>query len=297
MKFALRRPTEAPEVPGDETPAPPTPPRGRPVVVYAAILDGQTLWLAIEAAPGSLALRDVETGVVVGLKSDLTEDKQAYRSIRVALTDLGGEDERSWEPVLVPSGGGTPKPVWSYPLPEPGPTKIPPSRDGSLQFALQRTDDGALHIARHRRPRNAELRSVEILDTGIGLSLGQVDPEDTHLLVVGKGEVIASFPLTREGDTATCVLSADGLPAGARPFVRLAVGTLEHRRPIHRWRNDLRDPNSAVLPILFGRDDGEARLRLRFERKGALSARLSEPGDVYDEDAPDSEDAPEGDEA
>ncbi|MDQ4053531.1 MAG: hypothetical protein M3237_12640, partial [Actinomycetota bacterium] len=61
MKFARRQPAPAADVPtdqaADQPPPPPTPPRGAPVAAFAGVLDGRSLWLAVDARPGSLGLR------------------------------------------------------------------------------------------------------------------------------------------------------------------------------------------------------------------------------------------------
>ena len=67
MKLSSRRRREPEVAPAGDAPSPPPgPPRGSPVAAYAGILDGGTLWLAVEAPPGSLALRD-DAGEILSL--------------------------------------------------------------------------------------------------------------------------------------------------------------------------------------------------------------------------------------
>jgi hypothetical protein len=121
VKFARRQPAEAADVAteqvADVPPPPPTPPRGAPVAAFAGVLDGRSLWLAVDARPGSLALRETGSGDVIALSGDLPEDQPAYRSTRVDLAELPiSTDEAAYDVVVVPSGGRSPKPVWTPPL-------------------------------------------------------------------------------------------------------------------------------------------------------------------------------------
>ncbi|MCW2797901.1 hypothetical protein [Nocardioides sp.] len=287
MKFARRRdaptteardPLEAPEDPGP--PPPPKPPRGAPVAAYAGIVDGQTLWLAVEAVAGSLAMRASESGDVLAVRSDLAEDQPAYRSIRVDLGELIGDGPASYDLVLVPPGGGAPKTVWSPPLPEGEPLRIPPARDGRTQFALHRSDDGFLRVRRRILAPATELRDVRLHDAGVELTVDPVtDGQPTLLLLEQESpEVVATWPLDLTDAGWAALLTLDRLPPGSGQTLRVGVGTAERWVPVRRRRNDLADPNRAVLlPPLSGDDTDRPALRLRWSRDGLLQARLPQP--------------------
>ena len=128
MKFARRRPAEGADA-ADAAPPPPTPPRGAPVAAFAGILDGQRLWLAVDAAPGSLALRDTGSGDVIAPENEVPADDQpGYRAARVDLAQLPGDAEATYDVVVVPARNSTPKPVWSEPLT--APCRPPPRTAG-----------------------------------------------------------------------------------------------------------------------------------------------------------------------
>ena len=154
MKFARRRP------------APSATPRRAPVAAFAGILDGQRLWLAVDDAPGSLALRDTGSGDVIAPENEVAADDQpGYRAARVDLAQLPGDAEATYDVVLVPARNSTPKPVWSRPLPAAPPR---PAEDGRTQWRLGRTDDGLLQVHRGVLEDAVELRRVEVTDEGCG---------------------------------------------------------------------------------------------------------------------------------
>ena len=101
-------------------------------------------------------------------------------------------------------------------------------------------------------------------------------------MLTKEGEVTATFPLRREGDTVAAVLTAAGLPDTDRPAVRLAIGTRDAHVPIRRRADDLAGPVAAVLlPVLYG-DDEQPVFRLRAERPGVLAGRLVLPETTTD---------------
>jgi hypothetical protein len=117
-----------------------------PASAYVGILDGETLWLAVDATPGRLALRD-PAGAVHLLTGDSPDDDPAHLSVRASLLDLPGADDVTYDVVLVPADGGAPRPVSTAPL-VPGRTVVPPARSGTWHFGLRRADDGTLQVRR-----------------------------------------------------------------------------------------------------------------------------------------------------
>lgn len=279
MKFApkavLRRSAEAP-VATDAPAPPPQPPRGRPVVAFAGILDGRRLWLAIGAAPGALALRDVASGDVVALASEVPDDDPAFRSIRADLAALpGAPAPASYDVVLVPAGGGTPRPVWSHPLPTAGPVRTPVADDGSHAWALERGDDGGLRAVRTPQPPSLALRRVTQDAGTIALAIEAPGPDESPdlRLVDKEGALVLSLP-TRRGDDGLlhARLSLADLPAGDEVWPRVLVGDL----PVRRRHDDLTKAQAAaMLPQLFGDDPETPELRLRWTPEGTLGVRIA----------------------
>ncbi|WP_309649971.1 hypothetical protein [Nocardioides sp.] len=286
MKFApklgsraLRRPVEAPEG-ADDAPAAPQPPRGRPVVAFAGILDGRSLWLAIHAAPGSLALRATGTGDVVALASDVPDDDPAFRSVRVDLAQLpGGAEPASYDVVLVPAGGGSPKPVWSHPLPTASLVRTPLSADGSHAWSIERGEDGGLRTVRTTQPATVALRAVAQESDTLTLAIDPLpgDLADHHgpelRLVDKEGVLVQTLPLTVDDDGLLHArISLADLPTGDEVWPRVMVDDL----PVRRRHDDLAKAQvSTMLPQLFGDDPETPELRLRWTPEGTLGLRIA----------------------
>lgn len=280
MKFApkavLRRSAEAPVATDDAPPPAPQPPRGRPVVAFAGVLDGRRLWLAIDAAPGSLGLRDVASGDVVALASEVPDDDPAFRSVRVDLGALpGAPAPAAYDVVLVPAGGGAPKPVWSHPLPVGGPVRTPLADDGSHAWALERGDDGGLRAVRSPQPPSVALHRVGQDGDTVVLA---IEPPSTDegadlRLVDQEGALVLALPTSRGDDGLLhASLSLADLPVGAEVWPRVLVGEL----PVRRRHDDLvKAQAAAMLPQLFGEDLETPVLRLRWTPEGTLGLRIA----------------------
>jgi hypothetical protein len=263
VKFARRHPAEAADVPADQPPAPPTPPRGAPVAAFAGVLDGRSLWLAVDARPGSLALRESGSGDVIALSGDLPEDQPAFRSTRVDLAGLPvAADEAAYDVVVVPSSGRSPKPVWTPPLPPATAAVV----DGT-RWELRRSDEGMLRLVRAVVPPAAELTGVATEGDDIRVTT----TPGGELALVGEDDgVVATY--------ADGLLTAEPLTGVAAQLTRVTAGGL----PVRRRDNDLTDPGRAVpLPELYAAEPGhedDVRLRLRWSGDGLLMARILEPG-------------------
>ena len=282
MKFApkavLRRIVEVPH-PTDDAPAAPQPPRGRPVVAFAGILDARSLWVAIHAAPGSLALRGVDSGDVVALASDVPDDDPAFRSVRVDLGELpGGAEPASYDVVLVPAGGGTPKPVWSHALPTAALVRTPLAADGSHAWSLERGEDGGLRAVRTPQPATVALRAVGLDGESVTLATDPLpgafaDHLVSDLRLVDKeGALVLALPMSVSDDGLLHArLALSDLPAGDEVWPRVLVGDL----PVRRRHDDLTKAEDAtVLPLLFSKDLASPALRLRWTQEGTLAVRL-----------------------
>jgi hypothetical protein len=262
VKFARRQPAEAADVatdqPAPDMTQPPTPPRGAPVAAFAGVLDGRSLWLAIEARPGSLALRDSTSGDVIALAGALAEDQPDYRSIRVDLSEL---TSAAYDVVLVPSSGRSPKPVWTQPLSAATAAVVDDQR-----WDLRRSDEGFLRVQHVPVPPAAELTEILAVDDGIRVTTA---PAGELTLLGETDQLLATLP--------DDVLTSAAVSAATPQLARVLAGGL----PVRRRDNDLTDPGRAVpLPELYAVDPGfedRVRLRLRWSGDGLLMARILDP--------------------
>ena len=283
MKVRLRRPAPSSSSPEPTEPtAAPGPPRGAPVARFAGILDGQSLWVAIDAAPGSLALRETESGDVIASANDAPDDQPAYSSIRVDLGTLAGDKEHAeYDVVLVPPGGRAPRPVWAADLPA---TRISPTHDARTQWALTRTDEGILHLSRTALDETAWLTVISEEADGVRVTVihdgadRSNDESALHFALLNEGEPVVTFPAIREGRTVSGVLVADAkLDPNLDVQTRLALGPLDGNSwvPVRRQRDDLPDPGrGAPLPAVHLPGTETVRFRLRFGGEAYLVARI-----------------------
>lgn len=222
------------------------------------MLDGRTLWLAIDERPGSLALRDSDSGDVIALAGDLTDDQPGYRSIRVDLGGLPGTDDVVYDVVLVPSGGRPARPVWSAPLER----RPIPAGDGSTQWSMRRTDEGMLQLHRGSPSPAAELRAIEVGHAGLRLTVS--GPGRTLALLGDDDQPAAQVPLS---DDDSAVISPDALPELGGPL-RVVLGEPGAWLPVRRRANDLAQPGrGAPLPEL---ETGDSSCQLRWSPQAHL---------------------------
>lgn len=242
------------------------------------MLDGEHLWLAVEAAPGTLALRATGGDEVVPLVGD-HEDTPTFRSVRADLLALPGLEDATYDAVLVGPGGRSPKPVWTPPLaqvgPGDGPTLVPTSRDGSLRFGLERADDGTLRLVRtavtEPPPRLVSLTTPASGDA-VELHVAGAPGGELHLRAAGPaGEVVATVPIV----DGRAVLHRDVVPLDRGPKLAVTAGTAAASRPVARDGNDLRDANRATLLPQLHRDDADRPLwRLAWSPERTLVVRV-----------------------
>lgn len=280
MRVKLRR-TGATPPSSDHEVAAPGPPRGAPVAAFAGILDGQSLWVAVAAVPGSLALRDTDSGDVRALTNDAPDDQPTYTSARMDLRGLPGDTPATYDVVLVPSGGRSPRPVWSGPLPA---GRVAPARDERTQWGLQRTDDGWLQVSRTPLGTTGWLTGIEESPDGIRLTIqAEVSLEAPVVAaLLADGEAVATFSMTQQGTTLTTVLSADAtLDPDLDAQTRVVVGGPDDWTPVRRRHDDLPDPGrGAPLPPVTLPGTETPRIRLRFGGEGFLVARILPVSDV-----------------
>jgi hypothetical protein len=266
-----------------EEPEPPLPPDAqgsRPRAVFAGVLDGRHLWLAVEATPGTLSLRELDegrAGQVIALASDLVEDDPHFRSVRVDLADLPGPVESRYE-VVVASPGDRVERVWTPALLPQEPLTTPPA-DG-VQWHVGRSPDGTLELARTPAEPGAVLVGIEadlddpeetvtlhIAGAGLDAELRLVDDQD--------GAVLLTRPLTHADGVATATLRPDDVPD------RIGLSTSVHAGdlPVRRRANELARPDTAVLLPQHQSDDGQSvALVYRWLPDGVLRVRRPKSG-------------------
>ena len=221
---------------------------GSPVATYAAVLDGRHLWLEVEA-DGPVALREVggRDSVEVGdAPFDLT-----------ALTGAAYD--------VVVGRGRVEAPGHLRPSP------LAP--DGTTRWVL--TGDGGLRLERRSVEATAELDAVDVRGGRVHLRIRPAEGVEpgTHLLLLDQDDaVLATLPVTAHEGLLEALVSLDDLPAGFFGMLRVAVGTARGALRVRRSRNDLADPNHAVLlPELV--DGQHVRARLRWNPDGLLALR------------------------
>ncbi|WP_148615618.1 hypothetical protein [Nocardioides rubriscoriae] len=189
--------------------------------VFAGVLDGRRLWLAIAAQPGVLALRGPDG--VVDLPREV-DDRPGHLAARLDLASLPAA-ATSYDVVLVADGRATP--LVTGPLPA---ARVPAAPGGDTRHVLERADDATLRLRTEPLAPAYELVTV---DAG---------PDALRLEVTGP-----DGPLT---------LDTDDLLGQAGPTMApVLVGP--DRLPVRRRDDDLPDPGrGAPLPSV-----GRLRLR------------------------------------
>lgn len=199
-------------------------------VVYARILDGSTLWLAVRG-PGALTVhgpagsRPVDAETLVDTAGPLLS---ARLEVAALLAAADGPAALTFEL------DGTPLAWEKEPLP--GPTKVPPTPDGRWQLRVGAADG---HLRVLRAPVE-EAVVVEQIVTG-----SDDDTVELHLRVTGDAELVSL-----DGDTvlAAIPVAPDGTArvTAALPPGRLAVRRAGATVPVVRRQRDLKRPNFAV---------------------------------------------------
>jgi hypothetical protein len=223
-------------------PAAPDAPGSRPQAAFAGILDGRHLWLAVDATPGTLAIRETDTASIVPLPSDLAEDDPRYRSVRTDLTGLPGEAAARYEVVITAPGGKVHR-VWTPPLARNEPVRTPAA--GDTQWQLSRAVDGTLELLREQAPAGAVLVDIQAPDDdSVTLRIGGA-PAVAELRLVDdeSGDVLLTTPLRRENGMAVASIAHADVPDGLGLSAGVFVGDL----PVRRRASDLTRPDNAVL--------------------------------------------------
>ncbi len=181
------------------------------MAVYARILDGDSLWLAVTGTDERVGLRHEATGDVLEPENDAPADPVAasYRwHLPSALPPLADDtDHDTFLVVALPSGA----PLRAEALPDPEPMRTPPTRDGRWQLDVRRREGGAVVVRRDRRGPVAEVVAVDQDDDGVTLTVTAPGGTATawRLLVVdGDGQRVGEVPMTTDDRGAVTTLPA-----------------------------------------------------------------------------------------
>lgn len=223
----------------------------RPRAAFAGVLDGRHLWLAVDATPGSLALRHQATQEVVTLHSDLTEDDPRWRSVRASLSGLTGGD--ATYDVVVVAPGGRVHGVWTPPLPRNEPV-VTPVADG-VRWRVDRASDGALLLQRHEEPTSASLLDISMEDDRVKLTIADAEPGAELVLLDDDNDAeVARIPLNHSLSDAVAVITPSDVPDRLGLSAKVMVGG----RDLRRRANELVRPDTAVLLPQHQADDGQS---------------------------------------
>lgn len=240
-------------------------------VVYARILDGEHLWLAVRtpaeavelwAADGDADGDAIRVGVPTVPDGDLV-------TARVPLAQLPSEADL----LLVVDG----RPAVYAGEQDQGPLTAPPSRDGRWQYAVEVADDATVRVRRTSRAPEATLVHAVVDGDELVLTLDVPGDLERSLLLGTDDHQNGPRPIRPDG---TVRLSPDALEDRPGSLVTLAVGTAERHVDVRRSRNALRFPGAAVLlPGLTTPGVEEPSPSLRWLRDGRLAlARPDGPG-------------------
>ena len=258
-----------------------------PTAVYARILDGESLWLAVTGSHEPTALRHEPTGQVIEPPNDAPADPTAaaYRwHLPPALPPLVDDADHDVF-LVVTAASGTP--VRAGRLPDPDPMRTPPTRDGRWQLDVRVRADGSVTVRRERRPRVAEIVAAEPDGEG-GVAIVVADPaaaDGARLALVDEADrVVGQVPLVASDRGLTATLTVADVPEEIGPHWFLAVadvsGADDGLVPVVRPANDSARPgHSTVLPFLWAEDAAGARsmVRLQFQQEGRV--RVNRFGD------------------
>lgn len=254
-----------------------------PQAAYARVLDGERLWLALDAGAGQPALRRVDSGEIVTPTDDLPAEHHTlepdFRSVRWLLTDLLPEVDGAELEVVATDGATTQTVLGPAPHPE-SPSRADTTADGRWRFVLDAEPGHVLRVRRTAVAPAVRLRSVSAAHGHVTLVCEGGGREQADLLLLDSdGNLAAQLPATPvEGGFARTLGDAD-LPAEPGGY-RVALGTPDDHVAVVRRHTDLftPDPTHVLLPMLTDEDGDRVSGRLRFAPHGALRVQRVAPG-------------------
>lgn len=272
-------------------PTVPPQPQG-PRAVYARVLDGESLWLALASDPGPLALRHRATGTLMHLDNDAPPDP-TYTSLLWRLTDLDGDEEATYDLVTdagVPVLGG---PTKAFPM------RTPPTHDRRWLYELT-SEAGALVVRRTRPKRAVEITHVTLEEGRVRLWLTPAPDQSRLRLTASTGRTLIESatdadapdaPIELELRDGSAWIAADDVPdtgAGQEGTWLLDIVHGDQLIALVRRHDECAQPGrSTALPTLWGDAEGGGRSTIRLTYGPDSRVRvIREPADASFDIAP-----------
>jgi hypothetical protein len=255
-----------------------------PEALYARILDGRHLWLAVPAELGRPLLWDERAHREVALDHLDGVEESEYASVRWLLEDALAEHDGAELLVAAATEDGDPVPL-RPPSREPATRlRIPPTPDRRWRFVLPTSDDGLLRVRRNKAASVAILEQIATVGASVRVEISSDQDGPVRLIFIDKdGQVAHEVPMTREHDLLVVTLGEADLPEVAGGY-GLWVGTPEHYQAVLRRHNDLHvsEGDDILLPLVLGGPEGDVVAgRFRFNAQGGLRiARRPSTGDA-----------------
>jgi hypothetical protein len=240
--------------------------------VYARVLDGEHLWVAVPAEAGRPALQDPRTGELTQAEPSADEDP-AYASARWRLPDVLPETEDA-EALLVAVGEkGKPAALRLAVAPPDSHLRTPPTPDGRWRFLVVTDDAGFLRVRRTRAAHVARLLAITTAAGSVQLRLGppQAGIEPLLHFVRKDGTIAHSVDAATDGDDVVATLTAHDVPGPSGGY-RIAVGPAADPVTVARLTNDLTvaEASAVLLPFLLDPDTDMVAGRFVFSDQGVL---------------------------
>lgn len=250
-----------------------------PEAVYARVLDGEHLWVALEAGAGRPALLVTDTDRLVEAPGE-PDPAAPYAAARWALADLLPlTDGAEASVVALPPGGGSPQSVRPAPPAPESNMRVPATGDGRWRYALV-ADDGVLRVRRTLAVRLARLGTIRALGQEVELTCQLPDADVAPALhfVTKDGAVARSVDATLVGTDLVVRLSARDLPEEPAGY-RLGVGAVEDPISIVRRTNDVHilDGSHVPMPFLLDPETETVAGRFAFSPQGVLRMARKDP--------------------
>lgn len=269
MRLGLRR-GDSPETTDELASLPVDEPTG-PVAVFARVIDGDSLWLAIQdvALDAELGLRWA-SGTVTPLHDDARGVDPRRLTLRTALDTVSFAEDGTPQPIVVRESGADWQPLRSLPLPDLEPVLVPRSREGHWAYDVVRDENGMIGLTRTAALAAAALVGMGIDGEAITLRV-RIEAGSAFLRLSEEVVELAGTPIDGCLDLR---IRAEDLPAAGATTAQLLVRTPDGDVPVVRPRHDLTQASRAVAcPEIHAGDDEQPRLRVRFDRQGRLQVR------------------------
>lgn len=243
-----------------------------PEAAYLRVLDGEHLWVAVDAAAGRPALWDPEGGELVDATELPAGADPAYASARWRLDDVLPRVEGAELQLVVLDESRRPAPLRPGPPAPESNLRVPPTPDGRWRFQVAADEAGFVRVRRTAAARVARLLDIALAADGVRLTCAPPEPVEPRLLFLRKDDVVAgAVDMERSGDDLVATIDAGDVPPDAGGY-RVAVGSDADPLTVVRLRNDLQVPDgmAVLLPHLLEPESDAVLARFQFSTQGVL---------------------------